>query len=169
MMTLPGSITVPQGFSAAGVACGLKKNGQPDLALVVSDQPAAIAGVFTANKVKGHSLQLTQKNIASGLARAVVINSGNANACVGEPGLADAAQMAETVAAQLSCPADQVMTGSTGVIGKRLDMAAVHKGIDLAFQSLSHDPEAGHRAEAAIMTTDTIPKEAMVQIGRAHV
>ena len=164
MMTLPGSITVPQGFSASGVACGLKKNGQPDLALVVSDRPAVAAGVFTANKVKGHSLQLTQKNITGGLARAVVINSGNANACVGEPGLADALQMANAVAGHLACPPEQVMTGSTGVIGKRLDMAAVQTGIDLAITALSSDPEGGHLAEAAIMTTDTIPKEAMVRL-----
>jgi glutamate N-acetyltransferase / amino-acid N-acetyltransferase len=163
-----GSVTLPRGFRAAGVACGLKKNGLPDLAVVVSDLPARTAGVFTQNVVKGHSLQLSQQNIRGGTARAVVINSGNANACVGEPGLADARQMAEWVAAAVGCPAEQVLTGSTGVIGKRLDMAAVAHGIAEACADLSFSIEAGHRAERAIMTTDLIPKEAAAsfKIGR---
>lgn len=171
MKIIEGSITAPQGFQAAGVACGLKKNGQPDLALIISDRPAAAAGVFTKNVVKGHSLQLTREHIKSGISRAVVINSGNANACVGESGLADARTMADAVARKLGCPAEQVLTGSTGVIGKHLDMAAVQKGIDSAFSSLESTVEAGHRAEAAIMTTDLVPKECVVrfQIGDTEI
>lgn len=171
MKIIEGSITAPQGFQAAGVACGLKKNGQPDLALIVSDRPASVAGVFTQNVVKGHSLQLTREHIKSGISRAVVINSGNANACVGEAGLADARAMAEAVARQLGCPAEQILTGSTGVIGKRLDMGAVQKGIAAAFSNLDSSPEAGHRAEAAIMTTDLVAKECVVrfQIGQSEI
>ena len=164
MKIIEGSITSPLGFRAAGVFCGLKKNSQPDLALLVSDYPAAAAGVFTQNTVKGHSLQLTRQNIQNGLARAVVINSGNANACVGEPGLADARAMAALVAASIGCPAEQVMTGSTGVIGQRLNMAAIQKGIALAAAELSTAVDSGHLAERAIMTTDLIPKECVVQV-----
>ena len=163
MEMFDGSITSPLGYRAAGVACGLKKNGLPDLALVVSDCPATAVGVFTRNIVKGHSLQLSRANIQNGLARAVIINSGNANACVGEPGMADARSMAEWVAVQAGCPANQVMTGSTGVIGKRLNMEAIRSGIDQAFMALEATPEAGHRAERAIMTTDTVPKECAVR------
>jgi glutamate N-acetyltransferase/amino-acid N-acetyltransferase len=158
-----GSITSVKGFSASGVSCGLKKNGDPDLALLVSDVPAAAAGVFTQNVVKGHSLQRTISRIKGGLVKAVVINSGNANACVGDEGLADAEQMAASAARLLGCSADEVMTGSTGVIGKRLDMAAIESGIGQAFESLGTDAEAGHRAELAIMTTDLVPKEAVVR------
>jgi glutamate N-acetyltransferase / amino-acid N-acetyltransferase len=163
MITLEGSITLPLGYKAAGVACGLKKNGSLDLALLVSDQPAAAAGVFTRNIVKGHSLQLSQQHMQSGTARAVIINSGNANACVGEAGLTDARKMAELVSFAVGCPANQVITGSTGVIGKRLDMAAIQKGVEMASSQLSGSAEAGHMAERAMMTTDLIPKEAAVR------
>lgn len=163
MKIIDGGITAPQGFYAAGVACGLKKNGQPDLALIASDRPANAAGVFTRNVVKGHSLQLAREHIQNGLARAVVINSGNANACVGQPGLDDARAMAALVARRIDCPIEQVLTGSTGVIGKRLDMNAVSAGIDAAYASLAETDEAAHLAERAIMTTDLIPKECVVR------
>lgn len=162
LQEVTGSITAPPGFRAAGVACGLKKDNAPDLALIASDIPARAAGVFTRNRVQGHSLQLTKRQIAGGMARAIVINSGNANACVGDAGLADARSMATQVAAGLGCPADQVLTGSTGVIGLRLDMAAVSRGISLACASLAATEKAGHDAEQAIMTTDTQPKECAV-------
>jgi len=163
MKIIDGGITAPQGFYAAGVACGLKKNGQPDLALIASDRPASAAGVFTRNVVKGHSLQLAREHIQNGLARAVVINSGNANACVGQPGLDDARTMAAMVAGRIGCPIEQVLTGSTGVIGKRLDMNAVSSGIDAAYAGLAETDEAAHLAERAIMTTDLIPKECVVR------
>lgn len=158
-----GSITTPIGFRAAGVACGLKTDKQPDLALIVSDVPAQAAGVFTRNVVQGHSLQLTRQHIAQGQARALIINSGNANACVGRVGLEDAKTMATQLAAWLDCPVEQILTGSTGVIGHRLDMTAVSRGINLACERLSHAPEAGHQAQRAIMTTDKRPKECVVQ------
>jgi glutamate N-acetyltransferase/amino-acid N-acetyltransferase len=164
MKTEPGSITAPKGFAATGVACGLKKDNRLDLALLVSEVPATVAGVFTQNVVKGHSLQRTMDCIRSGLASAVVINSGNANACVGQQGYADAEMMADLAARELGCPVEYVMTGSTGVIGKRLDLEAIHGGILEACANLSSSLEAGHLAEQAIMTTDLVPKECMVQL-----
>lgn len=162
MKPASGSITAPKGFAAAGVACGLKKDNRLDLALIVSEVPATAAGVFTRNVVKGHSLQRTMETIRSGLASAVVINSGNANACVGEAGYKDAEAMAAWTAAELGCPVEQVLTGSTGVIGKRLDLAAVERGIRAASAALASSQEAGHLAEQAIMTTDLVPKECVV-------
>jgi len=150
-------VTSPIGFRAAGVACGIKKNGQKDLALIVSDTPAAAAGVFTTNAVKGHSLKWSMEKIKSGKARAVVINSGCANACVGPAGDADAAHMASYAASLIGCEPCEVMLGSTGVIGFRLDMDKIKAGIDNAYSSLSED--GGSLAAQAIMTTDTFSKE----------
>ena len=158
-----GSITAPKGFMATGVACGLKKNGQPDLALVISERNATAAGVFTTNRVKGHSLVRTMDKLSSGTARGVIINSGNANACVGDEGLADADAMAAAVADAIGCQPDAILTGSTGVIGKRLNMTAVMAGVQSASRSLGSDEQSGHLAESAIMTTDLIPKEGVVR------
>lgn len=162
MKYINGSVTSPKGFTASGVACGLKKNGGKDLAVVCSEVPAAASGVFTANIVKGHSIQVTMENIKSGLAKAIVVNSGNANACIGEQGLTDALEMASTAAALLDCPEEQILIGSTGVIGLPLNMEALRSGIKSAVSSLSSD--GGHSAEEAIMTTDLVPKEAAVEI-----
>src|SRR5689334_10523215 len=129
-------VTFPLGFRAAGAACGLKKNGNPDVALVVADGPCTAAGIFTKNVVKGHSLLLTQKHIGAGKARAVAVNSGCANACLGAEGDADALKMAEIAALSAGCSPDEVLTGSTGVIGVRLDMAKLEKGIRTAAASL---------------------------------
>lgn len=151
-------VTAPRGFVAAGVACGLKKNGNPDLAVVLSETPAAVAGVFTTNVVKGHSLQWSRRHVGGGVARAVAINSGCANACVGEDGDRDAAAYAGLVASRAGCPVEQVFIGSTGVIGYRLDLEKIEKGLDAAFSRLS--PEGGIDAATAVMTTDTFRKEA---------
>lgn len=151
-------VTAPRGFMAAGVACGLKKNGNPDLAVVLSETPASVAGVFTTNVVKGHSLQWSRRNITGGVARAVAINSGCANACVGEDGDRDAAAFAGLVAERAGCPVGQAFIGSTGVIGYRLDLAKIEKGLDEAFARLS--PDGGIEAATAVMTTDTFRKEA---------
>jgi len=163
MDILKGSITTPQGYLAAGVACGLKKNGQPDLALVISEHEAVVAGVFTTNRVKGHSLVRSMEKMARGSTRGAIINSGNANACVGDAGLDDADEMAAAVADAIGCQPDDILTGSTGVIGKRLDMQAIRSGVRQATASLDHDDSAGHRAERAIMTTDLLPKEGVTQ------
>jgi len=163
MDILNGSITAPKGYLATGVACGLKKNDQPDLALVVSETEAAVAGVFTTNRVKGHSLVRTMNKLERGMARGVIVNSGNANACVGDEGLADADAMAAAVADAIGCRPDDILTGSTGVIGKRLNMNAVLSGVHQAVALLDRDEQSGHLAERAIMTTDLVPKEGVVR------
>ncbi len=162
MKIINGGVTAPEGFFATGVACGLKKDGKKDLALVCSEDLAAAAGVFTTNLVKGHSLQLTMEHIRNGFATAVLINSGNANACVGEVGLENAREMAALTANYLECRPEDVLVGSTGVIGVPLNMDAIRKGIELAIEELS--PDGGHDAVEAIMTTDLLPKEIAVEI-----
>lgn len=151
-------ITAPNGFRAAGVACGLKKDGALDLALVVSDGDCTCAGVFTTNRVKAAPVLYDQQVLAENrkAIRAVVANSGGANACTGEAGMADARAMAKATAQAIGCRADQVLVLSTGVIGQRLDIARVRAGIADATQHLSAD--GGADASRAIMTTDTRPK-----------
>jgi glutamate N-acetyltransferase / amino-acid N-acetyltransferase len=162
MEIVNAGVTYPKGFLAAGTACGLKKNGEKDLAIVVSEELAAASGVFTTNVVKGHSLKLTLEHIKKGFAKAIVINSGNANACVGEQGTVDALEMAESAAKALACSSKEILLGSTGVIGMKLNMPAVRSGIRNAVKALSSD--GGHDAERAIMTTDLVPKEAAVEL-----
>lgn len=152
-------VTAPKGYQASGVACGLKKNGNRDLALICSDVPATCAGIFTTNLVKGHSLQWSKARLEEGYpVKAVAVNSGCANACVGVEGDEDARRMA-TIAAELaSCNAESVLLGSTGVIGFRLDMDKINAGLQQAHATLNHD--GGSEAAKAVMTTDTFPKEA---------
>jgi glutamate N-acetyltransferase/amino-acid N-acetyltransferase len=159
-MGIEKGVTYPKGFRAAGAACGLKKNGDMDLALLAAEGPCTAAGIFTRNVVKGHSLLLSRKNIAGGSARAVVVNSGCANACLGPEGDADAWKMAELAADAAGCAPGEVLTGSTGVIGARLDMEKIGRGIAEAAARLS--PEGGGDAARAIMTTDTRDKQAGV-------
>jgi len=161
MDVINGGITAPKGFLAAGVACGLKKNGKKDLALISSTCPAAVAGVFTTNVVKGHSLQVTMEHIKNGYANAIVINSGNANACVGEQGYKDAKEIASITANLLECKSENVLVGSTGVIGIQLDMTAIRSGIKNAVKNLNSNGSSD--AVTAIMTTDTKPKEIAVE------
>jgi len=162
MEVINGGVTAPEGFFATGIACGIKKDGKKDLAIVCSEDGAAVAGVFTTNKVKGHSLKLTMEHIKTGYANAVIINSGNANACVGEQGYRDAKEIAEIASNLLDCTPDRILVGSTGVIGKPLDMDAIRKGIAQLVEGM--DPDGGHDAQEAIMTTDTIHKEVAVEL-----
>ena len=118
MKLVQGGVTAPIGYFATGVASGIKKDNQPDLSIVCSEDTAVAAGVFTQNKVKGHSLQLTMNHIKNGYASAVVINSGNANACVGPKGYEDALEIASTVAEMMDLEPEDILVGSTGVIGK---------------------------------------------------
>ena len=158
-----GSVTSPEGFAAAGVACGLKKNGNPDLAVISSSSISKACGVFTKNVIKGHSLIRTMQVLQKGSARAIVVNSGNANACLGEQGDLDAESMARSAAELIPCSVDDVLTGSTGVIGQPMPMDKVLSGIREAVSRLDSSPDAGHLAEQAIMTTDTMPKEFAVR------
>lgn len=161
MIIIEGGVTSPEGFFATGVACGLKKDGKKDLALVCSEDLAVAAGVFTTNVVKGHSLQVTLEHIKGGFAQAIVINSGNANACVGEQGYKDAKEMASLTASLLQCKPENILIGSTGVIGKSLNMPNIRSGIRAAVDGMAAD--GGHAAEEAIMTTDLVPKEIAVE------
>ncbi|MCS7234616.1 MAG: bifunctional glutamate N-acetyltransferase/amino-acid acetyltransferase ArgJ [Armatimonadetes bacterium] len=153
-----GGVTAPQGFLAAGVHCGIKQR-KLDLALLVSESPATVAGVFTTNRIKAAPVLWCQEVVRRGVARAVVVNSGNANACTGERGWQDAREMAERTAQALEVPAEQVLVASTGVIGVPLPMDAVRRGILLAAQSLSR---SGDDAAEAILTTDAFPKTSAV-------
>ena len=151
-------ITAPRGFLASGVACGLKKNGNKDLAMIISKNDAIAAGIFTTNVVKGHSLMWTKSKIKDRYVRAMVINSGCANACLGARGDNDAADMAFYASSLIKCEPEQVLLGSTGVIGFPLNMDKIKHGINVAFDSLSN--QGGLLAAEAIMTTDTFSKEA---------
>ncbi len=164
MIESDNSITAVPGFVAAGVACGLKKTGALDLALIVSDAPCAIAGVFTTNRVKAAPVLYDQQVIARNPAnvQAVVANSGGANACTGIEGQRDAAEMARLVGERLGCGPDSVLVLSTGVIGQRLDMEKVAAGVQAAANRLSAD--GGPDAARAIMTTDTRAKTAMTGV-----
>ena len=156
------SITAPAGFRAAGVVAGLKASGKPDLALVVNDGPAYVAaGVFTSNRVVAAPVVWSREAVADGTARAVVLNSGGANACTGAPGLADAQRTAEHVATALGAVAAEVLVCSTGLIGERLPMDLLLAGVDAAAAALGPGAGDGAAAAAAIMTTDTVAKEAV--------
>jgi glutamate N-acetyltransferase/amino-acid N-acetyltransferase len=162
MKIIDGGVTAPKGFTAAGVACGIKKNNKKDLAIVCSEDNAIASAVFTTNVVKGHSLQVSMEHIKNGIARAIIINSGNANACVGEGGYKDAKDMTVLASELLHCEAGDILVNSTGVIGNRLSMPNVKSGIRSAVQALNSDGSA--EAEEAIMTTDLMPKEIAVEI-----
>ena len=164
------SVTAAQGFTAAGVKAGIKASGNHDLALVVNEGPAKVAaGVFTTNRFQAAPVVWSIDVLAGGSLDAVVLNSGGANACTGADGLADARAMAETTASVLKTTPKQVAVCSTGLIGVRLPMEAVRQGIVGAAERLTR--EGGSDAALAIMTTDTVSKQAAVtsEIGRAHV
>lgn len=154
---ISGGVTAPQGFLAAGVAAGIKKVGRKDVALLYSTAPAAAAALFTTNAFAAAPVQVSRRIAARGVARAVVANSGCANACTGTQGLADAESMAELAARELNIAPQEVLVASTGVIGRALPLPRVAAGIRAAAQQLS--PHGGGDALAAIMTTDTQPKE----------
>ncbi len=147
-------ITVP-GFRASGIHCGIKKSSR-DLALIVSDVPASVAGVFTRSTVVGAPVELCRERVRGGVARAVVVNSGCSNVAMGERGRRDAVRMTGLVARVVDCPDEQVFVASTGVIGQPLPMKALRTGIPSAFSALSSDGLAD--AAEAIRTTDTFPK-----------
>jgi len=155
-----GDAASPAGFRAAGLHCGIKRE-RPDLALLVSEVPASVAGVFTTNKVKAAPVRYTQAAVASGRAQAVVVNSGNANACTGKAGLADAAEMARLTGVALGLDPALVLVASTGVIGVPLPMEAIRGGIPRAARALA--PEGTSAAEA-IRTTDRFAKTAAVRL-----
>ena len=161
-----GSITTTPGFEAAGVACGLKPTGALDLALVYCPYPCVCAAVFTTNAFKAAPVLYDQRVLAQNPAglRAVVINSGCANACTGEQGERDAQTTAEVAAKELGVAPTDVWVMSTGVIGAPLPMAKMTAGVAMAAARREGSVAAGHAAARAIMTTDTRPKEAAVRV-----
>jgi glutamate N-acetyltransferase / amino-acid N-acetyltransferase len=155
------SVTVPQGFRAAGVTAGLKPSGRPDVALVVNDGPAhAAAGLFTRNKVQAAPVLWSRQVLATGRLRAVVLNSGGANACTGPQGFQTAHATAEKAAELLGCGPIEVAVCSTGIIGEQLPRDVLLAGVEAAAKALGDDPASGRAAATAIMTTDTVVKEA---------
>jgi glutamate N-acetyltransferase / amino-acid N-acetyltransferase len=196
-----GSILAPRGFWAAGVFCDIKRLGtgkgsdkgqKPDLALIVSEVPAAVAGLFTTNQIQAAPVKVCLPRVRKGTAQAIVVNSGNANACTGRRGLEDAFAMCERVAASLKpkslqaqtkpgpgrtlnlarpVPSESVLVGSTGRIGVPLPMRQVSQGIRRAVPLLSQDAPAAEEAAEAILTSDTHPKQVAVEftLGRRTV
>jgi glutamate N-acetyltransferase/amino-acid N-acetyltransferase len=144
------------GFLAAGVSAGLKKNGQKDLGLLFSTVPAVAAGVFTRNRIKAAPVVLDRKRIETGNGRAILVNSGNANCCTGEQGMNNALAMAKAVAAGLDLPVEQVLVASTGVIGEQLPIHKIKTAVPALLDALK--PEGLSELAEAMMTTDTVPK-----------
>ncbi|MDK2824219.1 MAG: glutamate N-acetyltransferase / amino-acid N-acetyltransferase [Clostridia bacterium] len=162
MNFIEGGITAPQGFKAAGVAAGIRKKEKKDVAIVYSQVPAQAAAVYTINKFKAAPLKVTAEHLADGIAQAMVINSGIANACMGQQGMESAKEMAEITAQVLNIKVDDVVVASTGLIGAPLPMDRLEQGIKEAASKLS--TKGGSCAAEAIMTTDLVKKEVAVQL-----
>ncbi|MEU6224352.1 bifunctional glutamate N-acetyltransferase/amino-acid acetyltransferase ArgJ [Streptomyces sp. NPDC047042] len=155
------SVTAAQGFTAAGIAAGIKENGNPDLALVVNSGPRlAAAGVFTSNRVKAAPVLWSEQVLKGGIVSAVVLNSGGANACTGPKGFQDTHATAEKVADTLGLNAGEVAVASTGLIGLLLPMDKLLTGVETVAGQLSE--HGGEKAAIAIKTTDTVHKTAVV-------
>jgi glutamate N-acetyltransferase/amino-acid N-acetyltransferase len=155
-----GTVTSPHGFSAGATHAGIKKDDILDLGILYSEVPCRAVGLFTANRIKAVPVVLTQERLPSEKARAVVVNSGCANASVGEAGRNDAVRMAELAARRLGVPVESVLVASTGVIGRRLPMELVESGIG----QIGVSRDGGHQLARAIMTTDSVPKEGAVTV-----
>ena len=169
---ISGSIVAPQGFLASGVFCDIKRLGtgkgsnkerKLDLALIVSEVPATVAGLFTTNQICAAPVKVCVPRVRKGRAQAIVVNSGNANACTGKQGMKDALEMAALAAQLLHLSAGHVLVGSTGRIGVNLPMENVRAGIRDAAQLLGNDPAHAAETTEAIMTSDTRPKQMAVE------
>ena len=169
---VPGSVVAPQGFLASGVFCDIKRLGtgkgsnkgpKRDLALIVSEVPATVAGMFTTNQICAAPVKVCAERVQAGTAQAIVVNSGNANACTGKQGMKDARAMTALVAKQLHIPDEHILVGSTGRIGVTLPMANVREGIFAAAQLLGNEVECADEAVEAIMTSDTRPKQIAIE------
>ena len=162
MKEIEESITAVQGFKAAGIMCGIKKNNKKDLAMIYSTVPSVAAGVFTTNKVFSPSVQLCRENILSPVARAIVVNSGNANACVGNQGYLDAKRIVQLTAKKLEITPEEVLIASTGVIGEPLPMSKIETGIPRLVNALNQN--GSKDVAESILTTDTFTKTVAVEI-----
>ena len=163
--TIPGGVTAAKGFQAAATAAAIKYKDRTDMAMIYAEVPCKAAGTFTTNVVKAAPVVWDQRIVyEKGIAQAVVVNSGIANACTGAEGMECCSRTADAAAAALGIPAESVLVASTGVIGMQLPVDRITKGTADLAGKLSAAPEAGHEAARAIMTTDTISKEAAVQV-----
>lgn len=159
------TVTAPRGFLCAGVKCGIKKSGKHDLGLLVCPTGAKAAAVFTTNKITSAAVQISKTHIRSELTYAVIVNSGNANACTGQTGLNNAVKMCRESAKFMGIDPHEVLVASTGIIGEQLPMQNVTKGIVMAFKEFSSAESAGLDFAKAIMTTDIMVKMACRSIG----
>lgn len=155
------TVTAPRGFWAAGLACGIKVSGKADLALLVCPSGATAAAVFTTNRIVSAAVRVCREHVRSRKVYAVAVNSGNANACTGKTGLANAAKMCVAAARHVGARPEQVLVASTGIIGEQLPVEKATDGIEKAAARLSESPKAGLAFAMAIMTTDTKPKQAV--------
>lgn len=169
---IAGAVVAPQGFLAGGVFCDIKRLGtgkgsqkgpKRDLALIISEVPATVAGMFTTNQICAAPVKVCLERVAGGEAQAIVINSGNANACTGRQGMKDARAMTAEVAKLFHLPAAHVLVGSTGRIGVTMPLANIRAGIREAAQRLGNTPTHAAEAAEAIMTSDTRPKQMAVE------
>lgn len=161
MEKIDGGLSNVPGFKSSGIHCGIKKNGKSDLALIFSEVSAAVAGVFTMNKIKAAPVVLNMAKLKKGQGRAIIINSGNANACTGIQGIKDAEIIVETVSAKLNISQESTFIASTGIIGKPLPIEKILPNIPALVDNLSRN--GGGEAAEAIMTTDTFLKEIAVR------
>ena len=160
MVISDGTVTTPRGFRAAGIRCGIKPD-RPDLALIFSDTPASAAGTFTTNKMRSAPVIQSEAKLTSGRAQAVLVNSGNSNACTGKRGEEDARTMAAAAAKTLRISEDLVLVASTGIIGRPLPIDVITTGMPALVAALGAD---GMAAAHAILTTDAFPKTAAVEV-----
>lgn len=161
MWYVDGGVVAPEGFLCSGVAAGVKKSGKRDLALLVAEAGAVpAAAVFTRNTMAAPPVHVSRRNVEPGRIRALVVNSGNANACTGERGAADAEAMCAAVAEALGCAAAEVLVASTGVIGVPLPVGDILAAVPDGIEAL--DNSSGDDAVEAIMTTDTFPKQTAI-------
>ncbi|MEE2753643.1 MAG: bifunctional glutamate N-acetyltransferase/amino-acid acetyltransferase ArgJ [Candidatus Latescibacterota bacterium] len=156
-----GALIPPKGYRAVGLSCGIYGGGTKDIALIASDRPASAAGVFTTNIVQAAPVHLNREHLSDGKAQAILVNSGNANACTGENGMANARHEADLVSRGLSLKPEDILVNSTGVIGVHLPMDTVEAGIASVLNGLG---DGWDDASEAIMTTDTVPKRAAATI-----
>ncbi len=170
--SIAGSINAPEGFKSSGVFCDVKKLGtgkgsnkgdKRDLALIVSEVPAAVAGMFTTNQICAAPVKVCIRRVAAGKAQAIVVNSGNANACTGKQGMKDALAMCRVTATHLGLPEELILVGSTGRIGSPLPMPNIRTGITKAAGLLDGHSDSADNAAEAIMTSDSRPKQIAVE------
>lgn len=157
---------LPKGFTAGAVAAGLKPSGGLDVGLILSDRPASVAGVFTTNRVVAAPVKIAQQVVRKGIARAIAVNAGNANACTGVQGTKDARSMRSHAARKLDVSGQEVVIASTGIIGVPMDMPRLKRGLSSAAKALTEDVSTFSKA---IMTTDTAAKIVQVRVGDASV